>query len=40
MPLERAHIGRKQAEADRAPAVAVVDEVDQGSSQNLPEILR
>ena len=27
--LERAHIGRKQAEPDRAAAVAVVDEVDE-----------
>ena len=29
MPLERPHIGRKQAEADRAAAVAAVDAVDQ-----------
>ena len=29
MALERAHVRRKQAEADRAAAVAVVDAVDQ-----------
>jgi hypothetical protein len=29
MPLERAHVGRKQAEANGAAAVAVVDAVDQ-----------
>jgi hypothetical protein len=29
VPLERAHVGRKEAEADRAAAVAVVDAVDQ-----------
>jgi hypothetical protein len=30
MALEGAHVRRKQAEADRAAAVAVVDAVDQG----------
>ena len=29
MALERPHLGRQQAEADRAAAVAVVDAVDQ-----------
>jgi hypothetical protein len=35
MALERPHVGRKEAEADRAAAVAVVDAVDQRRRQFL-----
>ena len=39
MALERPHIGRKQAEADRATAVAVVDAVDQRRQFLAPVIV-
>jgi hypothetical protein len=37
--LERAHVGRKQAEADRAAAVAVVDAVDERRQFLAPVIV-
>jgi hypothetical protein len=39
MALESAHVGRKQAEADRAAAVAVVDAVDQRRQLLAPVIV-
>jgi hypothetical protein len=40
MALERPHLGRQQAEADRAAAVAVVDAVDYGRQFLAPLIGR
>jgi hypothetical protein len=40
MPLERAHVARKQSEANRAAAVAVIDAVDQGRQFLAPGIIR
>lgn len=37
--LERPHLGRQQAEADRAAAVAVVDAVDQRRQFLAPPIV-
>jgi len=39
MALERAHVWRKQAEADRAAAVAVIDAVDQRRELLAPVIV-
>ena len=39
MALERPHVGRQQAEADRAAAVAVVDAVDQRRQFLAPVIV-
>jgi len=39
MALERAHIGRKQAEADRAAAITVIDAVDQRRQFLAPVIV-
>jgi len=36
MTLERAHVGRQQAEGDRAAAVAVIDAVDDGRKFPAP----
>jgi hypothetical protein len=39
MPFERPHIGRKQTEAYRSAAVAVVDEVDERRQLLVPVIV-
>src|ERR1700757_1187562 len=39
MALERAHVGREQAEADGAAAVAVVDAVDQRRQFLAPAVV-
>ena len=39
MPLERPHIARKQSEANRASAVAVIDAVDQRRQFLAPVIV-
>ena len=39
MALERAHIGRKQAEADRAAAITVIDAVDQRRQFLAPAVV-